>query len=150
VHTVVGILPLVAGKPETPIFEEAVRRFGARSPLFLGDRLDTDILGARRAGMRSAHVLTGIDTGKQLVAAAADSRPDYVLEDLRQLFEPYPVVERKKHVTRVRDARVAVRDGRVELLDEGLKIDVLRATCAAVWESGVPLYALEVPADLYR
>ncbi|BDZ47531.1 HAD-IIA family hydrolase [Naasia aerilata] len=150
VHTVVGILPQVAGKPETPIFEEAVRRFGARSPLFLGDRLDTDILGARRAGMRSAHVLTGIDTGKQLVAAAADSRPDFLLEDLRQLFEPYPVVERKKDVTRVRDARVAVRDGRVELLDAGSKIDVLRATCAAVWDSGVPLYALEVPAELYR
>ena len=36
VHTAVGRLATVAGKPETPIFEEAVARFGAQHPLFLG------------------------------------------------------------------------------------------------------------------
>ena len=59
VHTAVGRLATVAGKPEVPIFEEAVARFGAQHPLFLGDRLDTDILGANRAGIPSALVLTG-------------------------------------------------------------------------------------------
>lgn len=52
VHTAVGRLATVAGKPETPIFEEAVARFGAQHPLFIGDRLDTDILGACRLGPR--------------------------------------------------------------------------------------------------
>jgi HAD superfamily hydrolase (TIGR01450 family) len=61
VHTAVGRFPVVAGKPETPIFEEAKRRFGAERPLVVGDRLDTDILGANRAGMASAVVLSGID-----------------------------------------------------------------------------------------
>src|SRR5690606_27523275 len=51
VHTAVGRLATVAGKPETPIFEEALARFSAASPLFIGDRLDTDILGAARAGI---------------------------------------------------------------------------------------------------
>ncbi len=151
VHNAVGILPRVAGKPETPIFDEATARFSARSPLFLGDRLDTDILGARRAGIRSAHVLTGIDTGKQLLAAAPDMRPDFVLEDLRQLAEPYPVAEQRKDVTAVGKARVALRDSRLEVLDEGdRRIDLLRAACAAVWNSGLAIYGLDIPSRIYR
>jgi glycerol 3-phosphatase-2 len=151
VHNAVGILPQVAGKPETPIFSEAITRFGARSPLFLGDRLDTDILGARRAGIRSVHVLTGIDLGKQLLAAGPDLRPDYILEDLRQLAEPYPTVEQRKDTTVVGRARVALRDSRMEILDDGDRpIDLLRAACAAVWNSGLPIYGLDIPPRVYR
>ena len=40
VHTAVGRLPLVAGKPEAAIFLEATRRFGAQNALFIGDRLE--------------------------------------------------------------------------------------------------------------
>ncbi|HEY8588985.1 MAG TPA: HAD-IIA family hydrolase [Naasia sp.] len=150
VHTAVGILPQVAGKPETPIFEEAVRRFGATNPLFLGDRLDTDVLGARRAGIRSAHVLTGIDRAKQLLAAVPDQRPDFLLEDLRQLSEPYPRTVVKGDETIVAGARVAIREGRVEIRSEGSRrIDLLRAACAAIWGSGMPIYALDVPTRLY-
>jgi glycerol-1-phosphatase len=150
VHTAVGILPQVAGKPETPIFEEAVRRFSASSPLFLGDRLDTDVLGARRAGILSAHVLTGIDRAKQLLSAVPDQRPDFLLEDLRQLSEPYPRTVVKRDETIVGKARVGIRDGRVEVRSEGdRRIDLLRAACAAIWDSGVPIYALEVPERLY-
>ncbi len=89
----VGILPVVAGKPETPIFDEAKARFGASNPVFIGDRLDTDILGANRAGMTSIMVLTGIDGAKQVLAAAPDSRPHFLLDDLRGLSEPYPTIE---------------------------------------------------------
>ena len=150
VHTAVGILPQVAGKPETPIFEEAVRRFSASSPLFLGDRLDTDVLGARRAGIPSAHVLTGIDRAKQLLSAVPDQRPDFLLEDLRQLSEPYPATVVKRDETIVGKARVGIRDGRVEVRAEGeRRIDLLRAACAAIWGSGLPIYALDVPERLY-
>lgn len=151
VHTAVGILPRVAGKPEQPIFDEATERFAARSPLFIGDRLDTDILGARRAGIRSVHVLTGIDRAKQLLAADASMRPDYILEDLRQLSEPYSLPSTKRGVTTVGKARVAIRSGRVEIDAEGGRsIDLLRAACAAIWESGKPIYALDVPEKLYK
>ena len=76
VHTAIGRLATVAGKPEVPIFEEAVARFGAQHPLFLGDRLDTDILGANRAGIPSALVLTGIDRPKHILAAPAGLAAD--------------------------------------------------------------------------
>jgi len=151
VHTAIGRLPLVAGKPERAIFDEAVARFGAQKPLFIGDRLDTDVLGANRAGIESVMVLTGIDRAKQLLAAEADSRPTYILEDLRGLSEPYPEArtERSGAVT-VRDATVAIEGNRVRVLSEGSNgIDLLRAACTAIWNSGRAIYALEVPERLY-
>ena len=150
VHTAVGRFPLVAGKPETPIFEEARRRFAAERPLVVGDRLDTDILGANRAGMASAIVLTGIDRAKQLLAAPADSRPEFILGDLRGLYEPYPRTERVRGAVRVGSARVKVDGRHVVVVDEGDGgLDLLRAACAAVWGSGVAIHALDVPPRLY-
>ncbi|MCP2371630.1 HAD superfamily hydrolase (TIGR01450 family) [Agromyces terreus] len=150
VHTAVGRLPLVAGKPETPIFDEARRRFGAERPLVVGDRLDTDILGANRAGMTSALVLTGIDRAKQVLAADAASRPDYIVRDLRGLHEPYPETEEVRGAVRVGRARVRVDGRRVLIESEGDDdLDLLRAACAAIWRSGQAIHVLEVPPSLY-
>ncbi|PZQ87741.1 MAG: haloacid dehalogenase [Leifsonia xyli] len=154
VHTAVGRLPVVAGKPERALFDVAVERFGAQHPLFIGDRLDTDILGARRAGMPSALVLTGIDGPKQLLAAAADSRPDFVLEDLRGLSTPYPRVEDVRDIAGVRRVRVGAamvrhQGSALTLETPGSDIDRIRAAAAAVWGAGVPIYALEVAPELY-
>jgi HAD superfamily hydrolase (TIGR01450 family) len=152
VHNAVGRLPVVAGKPEVAIFEEARARFGATKPLFIGDRLDTDVLGARRAGIVSVLVLTGIDRAKQLLAAGPDSRPTYILEDLRGLHEPYPAVEKARGgVTVVRGAAVRVDGTTVDVVRDGDDpVDLLRAACHAIWDSGVAIYALDVPERLYR
>jgi HAD superfamily hydrolase (TIGR01450 family) len=152
VHSAVGRLPVVAGKPEIAIFDAARDRFDAAHPLFIGDRLDTDIVGANRAGIDAVHVLTGVDHAKQLIAAAEDSRPRYILEDLRGLHEPYPTTTISRDgAARVRNARVRVSGGEVRVVDEGDGgIDLLRAACAAIWSSGTPLYALDVPERLYR
>jgi glycerol 3-phosphatase-2 len=152
VHTAVGRLPTVAGKPEVAIFEEAFARFASRSALMLGDRLDTDILGANRAGIPSVHVLTGIDQAKQVLAAVPDERPTYILEDLRGLHEPYPetitLAEGDSTITVVGTARVR-RRGSVLTVEAGNGIDLLRAGAAAIWNSGLAIYGLEVPAELY-
>jgi len=153
VHTAVGRLPVVAGKPERAIFDEATARFGASTPLFIGDRLDTDIVGANRVGMASALVLTGIDGPKQVLAAAVDSRPTFLLRDLRELFEPYPAVietvEKAGKVTTVGTAAVLVSASKVTLARRGDPVDVLRAAAAAIWGAGVPIYALDVAPELY-
>ncbi len=150
VHTAVGRLATVAGKPETPIFEEAVARFGARNPLFLGDRLDTDILGANRAGIRSALVLTGIDRPKHVLAAPSGSQPTFILEDLRDLHEPYPEAEVAGGVVAVRGARVRIDGPDVVILDEGERpIDLLRAGAKAIWDTGRAIYGFRVPERLY-
>ena len=156
VHTAIGRLPIVAGKPERAIFDAAVARFGASSPLFIGDRLDTDILGANRAGMPSALVMTGIDRAKQVLAVAEESRPKYLLGDLRELFEPYQEAETRTE-RRSGDSLVTVGDAVVRIhqnkvgIDRagGRSIDLLRAGAAAIWGTGVPIYALEVDPGLY-
>lgn len=155
VHTAVGRLPVVAGKPEPAIFETAVARFAASVPLFIGDRLDTDVSGAKRSGIRSALVLTGIDGPKQILAADAKSRPDFVLEDLRQLHEPYPTVQRRttrggEQETRVGDAVVRLHGQGVRLHKAGgRQIDVLRAGAAAIWGAPHSIHLLEVDPRLY-
>jgi len=152
VHSAVGRLPIVAGKPEVAIYEEAFLRFGSRSALMIGDRLDTDIRGANRAGIASALVLTGIDKAKQVLAAAPEDRPTYILDDLRGLHEEYPaiVTEESGGVvdTMVGEARVR-RTGQRLTIESGSGIDLLRAGSAAIWNSGLAIYALEVPPELY-
>lgn len=150
VHTAIGRLATVAGKPEVPIFTEAVARFDAQHPLFVGDRLDTDILGACRAGIDSALVLTGIDRPKHVLAAPQGSRPTFILSDLRELHEPYPAVKRKNGITTVNGAAVRVDGAEIEVLSEGSRqIDLLRAGATAIWESGLAIYAFRVPEILY-
>lgn len=154
VHSAVGRLPEVAGKPETPIFTAALERFGVENALFIGDRLDTDIVGANRAGLRSALVLTGIDGAKQVIAADAKSRPDFILGDLRELHEPYPSVEEHDeediHVVTVRDSSVAVRGTVVRVVQAGSDpVDLLRAGAAAVWGTGRAVYGLDIDPVLH-
>lgn len=78
----------VTGKPDPLLFHIAASRMGARAPLVLGDRIDTDIRGANRAGMDSLLVLTGV-TGEREMTDLLDAdpldRPTYLAQDLRAL-----------------------------------------------------------------
>jgi HAD superfamily hydrolase (TIGR01457 family) len=87
-----GRTPMVAGKPELPLHHEAVRRSGAQHPLVVGDRLDSDIEGAVRAGCDSLLVLTGVTDVHQLLAAPQRQRPTYISNDLGGLLSPHPDV----------------------------------------------------------
>jgi HAD superfamily hydrolase (TIGR01450 family) len=152
VHTAVQRLPIFAGKPEAAIYEEAFERFGTRNALMIGDRLDTDIKGARAAGIASLHVLTGVDRPKQLVAASSDMQPDYIVASLAELHEPYPATQTLKDGSvRVGGARVRM-DGHVaSVVSEGdSPLNLLRAGCAAIWASGLAIYALQIPEVLYE
>jgi ribonucleotide monophosphatase NagD (HAD superfamily) len=156
VHTAVGKLPLIAGKPERAIFDAAVERFGAKKALFIGDRLDTDIAGAVKAELTSALVLTGIDKAKQVLAAPENSRPDFILSDLRELLEEYPATVETQDPAGTRSftvgkARVELRGNQVVVAAKGeSSVDLLRAGAAAVWGSGLAIYGLVVDPALYE
>jgi 4-nitrophenyl phosphatase len=77
--------PVVVGKPETLLYEQAMDRMGARpgSTLMIGDRLDTDILGAARLGMPTALMLTGVSRGDALTRSPI--HPTGVYDDLSAL-----------------------------------------------------------------
>lgn len=151
VHTAVQRLPEFAGKPEPAIYRTAFDRFGTQNALMVGDRLDTDVKGATAVGIASLHVLTGVDRPKQLIAASADMRPDFIVADLRGLQEPYPeTVIDSSGVAMVGTARVRMNGHMVEIVKHGDDpLDLLRAGCAAIWASGLAIYALKVPEELY-
>jgi 4-nitrophenyl phosphatase len=81
--------PVVIGKPEAAMFEVALDRVGATASetLMIGDRLDTDILGAQRAGLRTALVLTGITSPEE--SSAPGIQADGVFETLADLHEAW-------------------------------------------------------------
>ena len=155
VHLAVGRLPVFAGKPEKPIYDEALERYGATNPLAIGDRLDTDIAGANRAGITSALVLTGIDQAKQILAASPEQRPTYILNDLRGLFEPYPEVVTEDDADGVRTvtcgkAVVRMKQHVVRVARAGNDpLDLLRAGAAIIWASGLQIWGIDVDPQLY-
>src|SRR4029077_8526957 len=75
VATATGGQPAGAGKPQPPLHRESVLRTGARHPLVVGDRLDTDIEGAHRVGADSMLVLTGVTGPARAGAAPAVAPP---------------------------------------------------------------------------
>lgn len=80
-------VPVMAGKPDRPLLDATVSRLECRRPVFVGDRLDTDILGANRAGMDSMHVFTGTHGMHDLLDAPADQRPDRIAKDVSGLLD---------------------------------------------------------------
>ena len=133
IATATGVQPLVAGKPEPPLHNESVLRTGARHPLVVGDRLDTDIEAAYRVSADSLLVLTGVTGPAEAVLAPPSQRPTYLAEDLAGLLEPHPGIG-EEDGTFGCGGWTARRDGdRLELTGDGERIDGLRALCAAAW-----------------
>jgi glycerol-1-phosphatase len=133
IATATGQQPLVAGKPEPPLQNESVLRTGAKHPLVVGDRLDTDIEGANRVGLDSLLVLTGVTSPAEAILAPAAQRPTYLAEDLAGLLEPHPAVTSQDGAYRC-GGWTARRDGdHLDLTGRGDRVDGLRAACTAAW-----------------
>ncbi|HSI93793.1 MAG TPA: HAD-IIA family hydrolase [Jiangellaceae bacterium] len=144
-----GRSPIVAGKPEPPMHREAVLRSGAQHPIVVGDRLDTDIEGARRAGADSLLVFTGVTDPEEVVLAPPHRRPTDVGEDLRALLaEPADLAVapgRAEYPT----VQASATNGRVELhrarADSAApaRLDALRALCGVVWATDQPVSGVD-------
>jgi len=117
VREATGTHPVVAGKPEPALVEESVLRTDAKRPLMVGDRLDTDIEGAGRAGIPSLLVLTGVTTLDELFGAVGNERPDFVAADLGGLLHPHEPVTVDAGVARCTGWMATVAGGRLELTD---------------------------------
>ncbi|MEV5510102.1 HAD hydrolase-like protein [Streptomyces orinoci] len=133
VRIATGGEPRVAGKPLPPMHRETVLRTGARRPLVVGDRLDTDIEGAYAGGVDSLLVLTGVTTPAVLLAAEPRHRPTYVAEDLRGLLEPQPVVSPAGEGFACGGWTASADGGELALEGDGRPVDGLRALCAVAW-----------------
>jgi glycerol-1-phosphatase len=153
VRAVTGEDPLVTGKPDPAMHAECVRRTGARRPLVVGDRLDTDIDGARCAGAASLLVLSGVTDPVALLGAGPQHRPNLLGEDAAGLLRPHPPVT--TNGTSWLCGRWTVRaaeGGEVLVLEadgageDGDGLDGLRALCVAHWsrnpDEGTPVHVV--------
>jgi glycerol-1-phosphatase len=139
--TATGVRPVVAGKPEPPLHAESVRRTGARHPLVVGDRLDTDIEGAVRGHADSLLVLTGVSRPADAITAPPDARPTYLARDLGGLLTPHPEVSSGSGGFSCGGwtARLAADGGKLDLSGSGDPVDALRAMCRAAWSAPAPV-----------
>ncbi|MFB6696056.1 MULTISPECIES: HAD-IIA family hydrolase [Streptomyces] len=175
VRIATGADPQVAGKPLPPMHRETVLRTGAKRPLVVGDRLDTDIEGAFNGEVDSLLVLTGVTDAEQLLRAEPRHRPTYVDRDLRGLLSGQPeVVPAAEGFSCGGWTAVALNSGELELREddeadvEGVTgvaggaddsgsgadrdpLDGLRALCAAAWTSaGEDVCTLDAAKALAR
>lgn len=137
VRAATGVEPDSAGKPSPTMYRLAVERAGARSPLVVGDRLDTDLAGARAGGYPGLHVLTGVSTARDAILAEPGLRPHFLGADLRSLHEahPAPAVTGDGWWTCGRSA-ARVEDGSLRLDVSGTAtVDTVRAAAAAAWST---------------
>lgn len=145
-----GVEPDSSGKPSPTMYRLAVERAGARAPLVVGDRLDTDLAGARSGGFPGLHVLTGVSSARDDVLAPAAFRPHYVGADLRCLGQAHPEpVPAADGWWVCRDASARVVEGRLEIgRTDADPIDRVRVACQAAWnwvDDGNVLDADSVP-----
>lgn len=82
-----GIRPTIIGKPENLIYGAAQTMLGLSNEeiLAVGDRLETDILGAQNAGFQTALMLSGVSSLHD--AQSWKPKIDYICDNLETLIE---------------------------------------------------------------
>jgi len=81
------VKPRCIGKPEPIMYQQAMALLGTEpaETVAIGDRLNTDILGAVNANMRSLMVLTGISSEADL--KDIDYKPTWIMADLQAVTQ---------------------------------------------------------------
>lgn len=130
--------PRVAGKPCRPLLDETIARLSATAPIFVGDRIDTDIMGAVEVGIDSLFVFSGTHGKHDLASAPPEGRPTHVGADARALLAPSRVLVSETDGMRCGDQLVRAADGRlvfVHGVPDSLdgQLDALWAALALLW-----------------
>ncbi|MDI6774807.1 MAG: HAD-IIA family hydrolase [Verrucomicrobiota bacterium] len=92
--TATGVAPLVIGKPEKLLIELGLKRMKVKAAraLLVGDNVETDAPAGRRAGVRTALILSGVSSRSDVRRSGC--RPTWVVADYDELWE---IVERARH-----------------------------------------------------
>lgn len=82
-----GKTPLFIGKPKPEMIYLAMEKFGytKEESAMVGDRVYTDIAAGYNAGIDTVFVLSG--EGTVADAESSDTKPTYILENIRELYE---------------------------------------------------------------
>ncbi len=86
-----GVKPVAIGKPEPTMFEMAMAQMGAtpETTATLGDRIDTDMEGGKRAGLHTILVLSGSTTRAEAEDYQRAEGLDFIFEDIADLLSAW-------------------------------------------------------------
>ncbi|MGO1573721.1 HAD-IIA family hydrolase [Corynebacterium casei] len=135
IESATGVSPVSAGKPEPEMFGQAAKLVGAKRPLVVGDRLNTDIAGGNAAAMNTFHVLTGVSHEMELIEASKEYRPNFIGDSLSDMT-------RSAHelAPGAQGGFTARVDGHDVLVDNGdstaTSVQALRTVLEVVWSMG--------------
>lgn len=141
VGATVDLEPEIIGKPHRPLMTEALRRANAQHPVFVGDRIDTDIMGAHTVGIDSFMVFTGAHGVLDLCRAPEHGRPTAIGWSVEDLLEPTRRATRVSDGATCGDVRVrsngheAVLEG--DLTTRSRQLDAAWALATLCWEGVV-------------
>ena len=79
--------PISIGKPEPIMYQLAMAQMGARpeSTAAIGDRVETDIVGGKRASLTTICVLSGASSRAEAEASGAD----FIFDDIGELLDAW-------------------------------------------------------------
>lgn len=141
VQACVEVQPRIAGKPFRPLLDETVLRMEARKPIFVGDRIDTDIMGANTVGMDSLFVFTGAHGKQDLLGTGPEGRPTHLAWDVAGLLQAPRSLGVGPGGATCGTQRITVtsRVARLETTPEDLddELDALWAALHLAWHNGV-------------
>lgn len=82
-----GVEPVIIGKPGAIMFQEALRRLGAapEAAAMVGDRLETDVVGGKNAGIATILLLSGVTQPDDLPRSPI--QPDFIFANINALAE---------------------------------------------------------------
>lgn len=134
-----GVEPHSPGKPDPGIYKLAAEKLEAKHPFSVGDRLDTDVRGAVAAQIPCLHVLTGVNSARDIMLADPIERPAFLADDLRVLNEIYPQIAKgadgKWHCE---ESWAQMNGATLEVSEkngEEIPLAVYRAAVHAVWDA---------------
>ena len=137
--TATGRTPESVGKPQPALLTTAVEQLGAKRPLMVGDRLDTDVAGAVAAGLPSLLVFTGVSRPADALRATAAERPDYLGADIGAVHRSHPPVQLTETGATCAGVTVSIDASVTGTPDGGSDgLDGLRAACRLAWTGRLP------------
>ena len=149
VATATEATPEVVGKPFPRIFLAAAEKSSSTNPLVVGDRLDTDILGASNSNMASLLVLTGVSGPLELWRADPEYRPTHLGSDLRALLEPPLSADGDRGSVSCGAAEATIVDRSLAVTCPGPGVEGIWAAAHLIWREGfVPDNAPEIAEHL--
>lgn len=81
----------IIGKPESQMFVSAkeISKSDVNKIIMFGDRLETDIVGAKNVGITTCLVLSGVTTMKDLERLNENNSPDIIINSLQDAYDTY-------------------------------------------------------------